>query len=113
YDGSIGADSRVNLTGGFTWQSSQSRSAGVSASGFVNDLLGPRVIGTGSSISPPSYSETDWTLLSWLGRANYSLMDRYLFTVTGRADGSSRFGAGSKWAFFPSAAVAWRVSEES
>src|SRR5439155_1091420 len=46
------------------------------------------------------------------GRANYSLKDKYLFTVTGRTDGSSRFGRNNKWAFFPSAAFAWRVSEE-
>ena len=51
-------------------------------------------------------------LLSQLGRLNYNLLDRYLFTVTARRDGSSRFGANNKWAFFPSAAFAWRVVDE-
>jgi TonB-linked SusC/RagA family outer membrane protein len=54
----------------------------------------------------------DWALLSMFGRVNYNLRDRYLFTVTARRDGSSRFGANNKWASFPSAAFAWRVSDE-
>ena len=53
-----------------------------------------------------------WTLLSFMGRLNYTLMDRYLFTLTGRYDGSSRLAKGNKWDFFPSAAFAWRISEE-
>jgi TonB-dependent starch-binding outer membrane protein SusC len=54
----------------------------------------------------------DWALLSMFGRVNYSLRDRYLFTVTARRDGSSRFGKNNKWATFPSAAFAWRLSDE-
>ena len=53
------------------------------------------------------------TLASVLGRVNYSLMDRYLFSAALRADGSSKFAKNNKWAYFPSAAIAWRVSEES
>ena len=52
-------------------------------------------------------------LVSWYGRANYSLLDRYLLTFTARYDGSSRFADGHRWGFFPSAAFAWRVKEES
>ena len=52
-------------------------------------------------------------LESWYGRANYSLLDRYLLTFTARYDGSSRFADGQRWGFFPSAAFAWRVKEES
>ena len=52
-------------------------------------------------------------LVSWYGRANYSLLDRYLLTFTARYDGSSRFADGQRWGFFPSAAFAWRVKEES
>lgn len=51
--------------------------------------------------------------VSWYGRANYSLMDRYLITATIRHDGSSNFGAGNRWGTFPSASFAWRLSEES
>ena len=52
------------------------------------------------------------SLNSYFGRINYTLKDKYLFTATGRADGSSKFGENNKFAFFPSAALAWRVSEE-
>ncbi|MBW3630743.1 MAG: TonB-dependent receptor, partial [Gemmatimonadetes bacterium] len=112
YDRAFGEDHRINTVGGFTWQRADLTRLSARASGFVNDLLQNNVLGTGESIAPPSTSRTNWTLLSWLGRANYSLRDRYLFTLSGRADGSSRFGAGNKWGFFPSAAFAWRASEE-
>lgn len=52
-------------------------------------------------------------IVSWYGRLNYTLLDRYLFTFTGRADGSSRFAKGHKWGFFPSAALAWRINDEA
>lgn len=51
-------------------------------------------------------------LVSWYGRMNYTLMDRYLLTFTARYDGSSRFADGHRWGFFPSAALAWKISEE-
>lgn len=57
-------------------------------------------------------SKSEWTLLSFMTRINYTLMDRYLFTLTGRYDGSSRLAKGHKWDFFPSAAFAWRINEE-
>ena len=64
-----------------------------------------------------SYDTSNWKgqtyLVSWYGRANYSLLDRYLLTFTARYDGSSRFADGHRWGFFPSAAFAWRVKEES
>lgn len=52
------------------------------------------------------------SLASFAGRLNYTILDKYLFTVTGRYDGSSKLAVGNKWAFFPSAAFAWKVSEE-
>src|SRR5690606_37293802 len=57
--------------------------------------------------------ETVWSLLSALYRLNYSFKEKYLLTVSGRNDGSSRLAEGNKWQFFPSAAFAWRISEES
>jgi len=53
-----------------------------------------------------------WTRASYMARLNYSLLDRYLFTVTGRYDGASVLAVGHKWDFFPSAAFAWKVNEE-
>jgi TonB-linked SusC/RagA family outer membrane protein len=54
----------------------------------------------------------DWAILSFMGRLNYSIKDKYLFTFTGRADGSSKLAKGHKWGFFPSSAFAWRINEE-
>jgi TonB-linked SusC/RagA family outer membrane protein len=56
---------------------------------------------------------SEWVLLSYLGRLQYGFDDRYLFTLTGRYDGSSRFGANEKWGFFPAGAFAWNLSNES
>ncbi len=54
-----------------------------------------------------------WNVLSFAGRLNYSYKGKYLVTLTDRADGASRLSKGNKWASFPSAAVAWRISDES
>src|SRR5439155_26172561 len=51
-------------------------------------------------------------LASWLGRVNYTFLDRYIFTGTVRSDGSSKFAQNNKWATFPAVAFAWRASEE-
>lgn len=55
---------------------------------------------------------TQWTMMSWLGRINYSLLDRYLLTASLRYDGSSRLAEGHKWVAFPSLALGWRISQE-
>jgi len=60
-----------------------------------------------SSVATPS------RILSYFGRANYSLLDRYLVTLTFRADGSSKFAPTNRWGYFPAGAIAWRMSEES
>ena len=59
-----------------------------------------------------SIEEANVNMLSFYGRVNYTLMDKYLFTFVARADGSSRFASGHRWGFFPSGSVAWRVSDE-
>ncbi len=58
-----------------------------------------------------TYSQDD-ILLSFFGRANYDYKSKYIVSATFRADGSSKFGTGNKWGFFPSAAAAWRISAE-
>jgi TonB-linked SusC/RagA family outer membrane protein len=57
-------------------------------------------------------STSSWSLLSYIGRANYNYNGKYLATATVRYDGSSRFGEGNKWGLFPSGSLAWRISEE-
>lgn len=68
------------------------------------------VASTDIQASQTDYQQT--SLASFLGRIQYSFIDKYLFTVSGRYDGSSRLADGNKWAFFPSAAFAWMLGEE-
>ena len=68
---------------------------------------------TASTISGVSSRLTERSILSFMGRINYSFDDKYLLTLTGRYDGSSVLAEGNKWAFFPSVAVAWRAGEET
>ena len=56
---------------------------------------------------------SEWALRSYMGRINYTLLDRYTISATGRSDGSSRLAPGHKWAFFPSVGLAWQVGDES
>ncbi len=84
-----------------------------SASQFPNDDIGLADLSLGTLPGIPMSNEQDSKLLSFFGRVNYSLMDKYLLTVTYRADGSSKFGSGNKYGYFPSASFAWRAIEES
>jgi TonB-linked SusC/RagA family outer membrane protein len=99
--------------GGFSVQTGASESGPwAHAERFPVDQIEWYDLGSGTNQRQVSSGFSDWALLSFFGRANYSLRGRYLFTVTARRDGSSRFGANNKWALFPSAAFAWRLSDE-
>lgn len=113
YDKTFGS-STLNLLGGYSRQASDLDGDNMTNSQFVSDITGYYDIGAGTQTGGPSVSSraTRQTLESWLSRMNYSLLDRYLFTVTYRADGSSRFAVNKKWGSFPSAAFAWRASSE-
>ncbi len=97
---------------GYTSQNETNHTTTASAFGFPSDFYGYRNLGIASNPQPPSSYESRWVLLSYLGRINYILNDKYLFTATARYDGSSKFGKNNKYGFFPSGAVAWRLSEE-
>ncbi|PYP44796.1 MAG: SusC/RagA family TonB-linked outer membrane protein, partial [Gemmatimonadetes bacterium] len=102
----------ADLLAGFSVQTAHFENAVARAQGLPSDATTNNWYDAARTLRPSSSGATNWALVSYLGRANYSLKDKYLFTVTGRTDGSSRFGHNNKWAFFPSAAFAWRVSEE-
>ncbi len=104
--------SSLNAVAGFTWQNQTSYDNSQGGSGFLNDILQNNNLGAAQVTNPNNSGYSQWALLSWLGRVNYSLADKFLFTLSGRADGSSRFGANNKWGFFPSGAVAYKLSEE-
>jgi TonB-dependent starch-binding outer membrane protein SusC len=84
----------------------------VQTRGFATDSHLFYNLDAGATINQVASDFSKQTLESYTGRLNYSLMDRYLFTFTGRYDGSSILAKGNKWAFFPSAAFAWQLSEE-
>jgi TonB-linked SusC/RagA family outer membrane protein len=76
------------------------------------DVLKYYDMGAGLTISKVGSNYVKWTMASFMGRLNYSLLDRYLLTVSARYDGSSVLAQGNKWSLFPSAALAWRINEE-
>ncbi len=69
--------------------------------------------GSGATIKAYNTDLIESSLASYMGRVNYTFNDKYLLTVTGRYDGASQLATDNKWAFFPSAALGWRLSEES
>ena len=97
---------------GISWQESNFNNMSAVVRGFATDYFEYNNLGAGSLNPQVGSNKTRQSLNSYFGRINYSLKDKYLFTATGRADGSSKFGENNKFAFFPSAAVAWKVSEE-
>jgi TonB-dependent starch-binding outer membrane protein SusC len=101
-----------SVTTGVTYQDYIIKSLGASGSSFVSDVPESYDLGSADSFGTPSSSLREWTLLSYLGRFNYTFKNRYLFTASIRADGSSRYSEGNKWGYFPSGAFAWRVKEE-
>ena len=112
YDKDINDKNRINAVVGFTAQVSESKSTIAEAAGFATDAFGYNNLGTGITTIAPRSAASKWSLASYLGRINYVFDDRYLVTFTLRADGSSRFGAGNKWGYFPSAAVGWNLNNE-
>ncbi|MET4108282.1 TonB-dependent receptor [Hymenobacter sp. UYP22] len=101
-----------NAVLGYTTQNFNVRTSRLEGRGFVNDGLRNESLNSAQTQFVTN-GLTKSLLNSYIGRVNYTFRDRYLFTFTGRADGSSKFGANNKWAFFPSAALAWKLHEEA
>jgi TonB-linked SusC/RagA family outer membrane protein len=101
------------LLAGYTQQAFRMERVLAGSQGFVTDLLSYNDLGSGSTYNQPGSSSGEWALNSVLGRINYAYQSKYLATVTFRADGSSRFGKNEKWGYFPSAALAWNVTNDS
>lgn len=101
----------LNVVGGASFELGVTKSDGMSAINVPYDELGIYGLGMGVA-NGVSYSYGDYTMASFYGRANYVYDSRYLFTVTMRADGSSKFAPGHKWGYFPSVAASWNVAEE-
>jgi TonB-linked SusC/RagA family outer membrane protein len=96
---------------GYTTQSDMLQSEFLSSDKFPNNLV-PLLSATGGVITNGSTDISKWTMLSYLARVNYNYDGKYYLTASIRTDGSSRFGSENKWGVFPSAALAWRISQE-
>jgi len=112
YDKKFGQHA-LNVTGLFSTQKNRFESSQTSVRDIPIETSSFYDLGSAVEITDKQSSLTQWGLLSYMGRVNYGFKDRYLLTVTGRADGSSRLSAGNKWAFFPSISAGWVLSEES
>ena len=92
---------KFDIMGGYAWQK------------FWKDYDDLQTNLTGNKTYKDIYTKSENYLVSFYGRLNYSLKDRYIFTATLRNDGSSRFSKDNHWGLFPSAAFAWKINEES
>jgi TonB-dependent starch-binding outer membrane protein SusC len=102
----------ISATLAFEYQRETSNSYSAGASVFSSDAMGYNNLSLGSTISSPASGYSRKDILSYVGRLTYNYKDRYLVSINGRYDGASVFGD-NKWGFFPSAALAWRINNES
>jgi len=112
YTNTFGGNHNLTVMGGYSYQSFRYENWEGRATGFITDANSFWDLG-GGTVWESNSSLVTSELASWYGRINYILMDRYLVTVNGRYDGSSRFAKNNKWAFFPSMALAWNINQES
>lgn len=112
YNKKFNANHVLNVVGGVTVQESNRNYFGAMAKLIPNESLGLSGIDEGFPLSVTSTS-SGWSMASALGRVNYNIKSKYLFTASLRSDGSSRFATENKWSAFPSAAFAWRMGSEN
>jgi len=112
YEREIG-DHRFDVTGLFSMQQTKSWGTSQSGKGFVTDDTEYFMIGSAERLVTNGSSLSETAMLSYMGRINYAYKGKYMLTLTGRTDGASVFGVNNKYAFFPVAAAAWHIGEES
>ncbi|MCY2685519.1 SusC/RagA family TonB-linked outer membrane protein [Salinimicrobium sp. TH3] len=101
----------LDLIAGWTLQETKAQFSDQAGVGFATNST--TSISAASTIINSTSAKNEYGLQSFFGRANYSFDNRYIFSFTLRADGSSRFGTENQYGYFPSASVAWRINEES
>lgn len=112
YSKIINDNQSLNLLAGVTYQDFIQKSYSAGTNNFPSDDVETNNLGLGDPANRDiSSNKQGYTLLSYLGRANYSIYN-FLLTASIRADGSSRFGANSKWGYFPSFALGWKIMDE-
>jgi TonB-linked SusC/RagA family outer membrane protein len=110
YDAYTSDRQRLSLVGGASMELSHSDLNFIRGEGFTSGFT--TYVRNATVITSYDGSSTENTLGSYFGRANYSLLDRYIFSASVRADRSSRFGADHRWGVFPAASLGWNVSQE-
>lgn len=114
YDKTFADIHHLNVLGGYSYMDNVAEGFGATRSGFDTNAFIYNNLGAGTDYRQGdvySYKNSS-KLISFYGRVNYGLMDKYMITATIRRDGSSRFGADHKWGTFPSVSVAWRIINE-
>lgn len=106
------ASHSFDITGLYEEQYNEFNDSWLGARGFISDAVRFDNLGLGQSVFPLSSNRTKRSLRSYMSRVNYSFDSRYLLTLTARWDGSTVFGDANKWAFFPSVALGWNVTNE-
>lgn len=118
YDDTFGKDKAHHVSGvfGFNYETMRLKKVGASGENLTSTSLDDlNLVGqnaNGEVLTSVSGGQSEYALAGFFGRLNYDYKGRYLFEVSGRYDGSSRFAAGSRWGFFPSGSLGWRISEE-
>jgi TonB-linked SusC/RagA family outer membrane protein len=111
YNTNFGENHKFSALGGYTLQYTQGEVVTAGANTFVNDANTYNALQDGVAVKPGS-DAFESVLKSWLARVNYSYKGKYNFTLSARADGSSRFGSESLWGYFPSAGFSWNITDE-
>ena len=101
----------IDITGGYSYGQSHGEQSSLYLQGLSTNLLGDNGIPAVKTVAPGLWTDES-KLISFFGRLNYNLDDRYLVALTVRRDGSSRFGPTHAWGVFPSVSLAWRISGE-
>lgn len=111
FDHTFKGDHYLNIMAGTSAQWNDNSAINATKGGFLFSNV--HEFDNGTSNKSIGGSSSDWSMLSFMARANYSYADRYLITATIRRDGSSRFGPDHRWGNFPSVSAAWRISNEN
>lgn len=110
YDKEFGTDHKISAVAGYTAQQERYEGFNFGATNYPDNLI--QTINASTLLNGAGAGIEKWALISYLARVNYTFKDKYLLTATVRSDGSSRFGSNYRYGTFPSAAFAWRASEE-
>lgn len=103
----------VSFTGLFSYQRREQDGVSTSVRGIPVESMLAENLGAASTIESADSFYEEWSLVSYMTRGNYVYDDRYLLTLTGRIDGSSRFGENNRFGVFPSAALGWNIQNEA